>query len=85
MNRKQYEEDMNRRFLERMADADTIEVVRTVDSVGYVRWSAEAYYCGRGRKEHIGGLSNATYEAATKAAHEWANMPGSLCYSCPIS
>lgn len=85
MNRKQYHDEMNRRFLERMADASFIEVTKTVDSVGYVRWQARCYATGRGRTEFIGGLSNASYEAAVAAAHEYATLTGSLTLSEALS
>ena len=75
MNRRQYREEMNRRHLQRMADADTIEVVPMKDEP---YWEVRCYYTGRGRTEYIGGASCMTFERAVAEAHLYATQPGSL-------
>lgn len=84
MTRNQYNKEMNRRYMERMADATYITVTKVVDAVGHVSWSVRCYNAGRGLNEFIGGLSNTSYESAVRAAHEYALLPGSLTGSQPI-
>jgi hypothetical protein len=84
MNRRQHKDEMNRLHLDRMADADSIEVVKKVDSLGNVDWYVNCYNNGRGREEYIGGLSTGSYESAIQAAHEYATLPGSLTGNRPI-
>ena len=78
MNRKQRKEEFTRAHLERMADANSIELIRRVDSLGNVDWLVKAYTTfASGRVQYIGGASIANYEAAVEEAHRYATLPGS--------
>lgn len=84
MNKREHNEYLTREHDRRMADADTIEIQKRVDSLGNVDWHVMAFtvypnYCGSGQPftQYIGGMSCASYESATRAAHRYALLPGS--------